>query len=193
MPKNSDKEDEQWLNALAGQSDPAADPKINQQAESLHRALKNRSDLLTKQVPVADDAQYQQLLFRLRREGLASSNRAWHNPKLLGLAATIVFGLGVVVQMGGFNHDVDEKDTLRGADHATVLIVADPELRLAELQGGLQVAGEIPKVVRLKNGQIILTVKATQKVLTYLLTQRLEPEIAEGDLILRLTPVNPKN
>ena len=144
-------------------------------------------------MPVVDDAQYQQLLFRLRREGLASSNRAWHNPKLWGLAATIVIGVGVVVQMRGFNPDVNEKDTLRGADHATVLIVADPELRLAELQVGLQVAGEVPKVERLKNGQIILTVKATQKVLTYLLTQRLEPEITDGDLVLRLIQVKPNN
>ena len=185
MATNTDKEDEQWLSALAGQSDSAADPKINQQAESLRRALKNRADLQTTQVPVADDAQYQQLLFRLRREGLASSNRAWHNPKLWGLAATIVIGVGVVVQMGGFNPD--KKDTLRGADHATVLIVADPELRLAELQVGLQVAGEVPKVARLKNGQIILTVKATERVLAYLRTQRLEPEISGGYSVLKLT------
>lgn len=193
MTTNANKEDEQWLNALAGQSDPAADPKINQQAESLRRALKNRSDSLTKQVPVADDAQYQQLLFRLRRESLASSNRAWHNPKLWGLAATIVIGVGVVVQMGGFHQDGYEKDTLRGAEHATVLIVADPEARLTELRAGLQIAGEVPKIERLENGQIVLIVKATEKVLAYLLTQRLEPEISGGYSVLKLTPKKPNN
>lgn len=193
MATNTDKEDDQWLSALAGQSDPAADPKINQQAESLRRALKNRSNVLTKQVPIADAAQYQQLLFRLRREGLASSKHAWHNPKLWGLAATIVIGVGVVVQMGGLHQDGTENDTLRGAEHATVLIVADPEVRLAELKVGLQIAGEVPRVDRLKNGEIILTVKATERVLAYLLSQRLEPEITEGDLVLRLTPVKTKN
>lgn len=193
MPKNSDKKDEQWLNALAGQSDPAADSKINQQAESLRRALQARSDVLTKQVPIADDVQYQQLLFRLRREGLTSSNRAWHSPKLWGLAATVVIGVGVFVQMGGFNQDGNENDTMRGAEHATVLIVADPEVRLSELQTGLKVAGEVPKVDRLESGQIVLTVKASEKVLAYLLTQRLEPEIFRGHLVLKLNPSKSKN
>lgn len=193
MTKNTDKEDEQWLNALAGQTDSASDPKINQQAESLRRALRARSDILTNQVPIADDAQYQQILFRLRREGLTSSNRAWHNPKLWGLAATVVIGVGVVIQMGGFNPDGYEKDTMRGSEHATVLIVEDPEARLVELQIGLQVAGEVPKVDRLPNGQIVLTVKASDKVLTYLLTQRLEPEISHDHLILKLSPSKSKN
>lgn len=193
MSTNTDKEDEQWLSALAGQSDPSADPKINHQAESLRRVLKSRSDLLTSQVPVADDAQYQQLLFRLRREGLASSNRAWHNPKLWGMAATVVIGVGVVFQMGGFNPNGYENDTMRGSERATVLIVTDPEVRLAELQAGLQVAGEVPKIERLKNGQVILTVKASEKVLTYLLTQRLEPEIFRGYLVLKLNPSKSKN
>lgn len=156
------------------------------------RLLLSDADLLASQVPVADEAQYQQMLFRLRREGLASSKRGWHNPMFWGIAATIVMGVGVVIQMGGLHPDGYEKDVLRNAEHVTVLIVADPEARLAELQAGLQSAGEVPKVNRLTNGQIVLTVKATEKVLAYLLTQRLEPEISEGSLLLRLTPEKPK-
>lgn len=192
MTNNPDKEDEQWLSALAGQADPDAKTNVNQQAESLRRALKVRSDLLASQVPVADEAQYQQMLFRLRREGLASSKRGWHNPMFWGIAATIVMGVGVVIQMGGLHPDGYEKDVLRNAEHVTVLIVADPEARLVELQAGLQAAGEVPKIDRLANGQIVLTAKATEKVLAYLLTQRLEPEISEGSLLLRLTPEKPK-
>lgn len=192
MTNNPDNEDAQWLSALAGKADPDAKTNVNQQAESLRRALKARSDLLASQVPVADEAQYQQMLFRLRREGLASSKRGWRNPMFWGIAATIVMGVGVVIQMGGLQSDGYEKDVLRGAEHATVLIVADPEARLVELQAGLQAAGEVPKTDRLANGQIVLTVKATEKVLAYLLTQRLEPEISEGSLLLRLTPEKPK-
>jgi len=191
MTNNPDKEDAQWLSALAGQADPDAKTNVNRQAESLRRALKARSDLLTSQVPVADDAQYQQMLFRLRREGLASSRRGWRNPMFWGIAATIVMGVGVVIQMGGLHPDDYEKDVLRGAEHATVLIVADPEVRLMELQAGLQAAGEVPKIDRLANGQIVLTVKATEKVLAYLLTQRLEPEISDGYLVLKLAPSKP--
>lgn len=193
MTSDPDKEDAQWLSALAGQADPDAKKNVNQQAEALRRALKARSDLLASRVPAADEAQYQQMLFRLHREGLASSNREWRNPMLWGLAATIVMGVGVVIQMGGFNPDGYEKDILRGADHSKVLIVADPEARLVELQTGLQIAGEVPKIDRLANGQIILTVKATEKVLAYLQTQRIEPEISGGYSVLKLTPTKPRN
>lgn len=193
MSTNTDKEDEQWLNALAGNADPASDPKINQQAESLRRALKASSNILTNQVPIADDAQYQQILFRLRREGLTSSNHAWRNPKLWGLAATVVIGVGVVIQMSVFNPDGYEKDIMRGSEHATVLLVTDPEARLSELQAGLQVAGEIPKIERLENKQIVLTVRATDNVLTFLRTQRIEPEIFNGQLIIKLKPSKSRN
>ena len=193
MTTDQDKENEQWLDALAGKVDPAADSKLNQQAESLRRALKARSNVLASQVPVADDAQYQQMLFRLRREGLATSSRDWRSPMLWGIAATLVMGIGVVIQMGNFDPDGYEKDILRGAEHATVLIVADPEARLSELQAGLQIAGETPKIDRLANGQIVLTVKATEKVLAYLLEQRLEPDVSGGHLVLRLEPLKSKN
>ena len=191
MTTDQDKENEQWLAALAGKVDPAADSMLNQQAESLRRALKARSNLLTSQVPLADDAQYQQMLFRLRREGLASSGRGWRNPMLWGMAATIVMGVGMVIQMGNFDSDGYEKDILRGSEHATVLIVTDPEARLVELQAGLQIAGEVPKIDRLANGQIVLTVKATERVLAYLLTQRVEPEVSGGNSVLKLTPAKP--
>ena len=193
MTTDQDKENEQWLGALAGKVDPTSDSKLNEQAASLRRALKARSNLLARQVPVADETQYQQILFRLRREGLASPNRGWRNPMLWGMTATIVMGIGVVIQMGNFDSDGYEKDILRGAEHATVLIVTNPEARLVELQAGLQIAGEVPKIDRLANGQIVLTVKATEKVLAYLLTQRLESEVSEGHLVLRLEPSKSKN
>ena len=193
MTTDQDKENEQWLGALAGKVDPTSDSKLNEQAASLRRALKARSNLLARQVPVADETQYQQILFRLRREGLASPNRGWRNPMLWGMTATIVMGIGVVIQMGNFDSDGYEKDILRGAEHATVLIVTNPETRLVELQAGLQIAGEVPKIDRLANGQIVLTVKATEKVLAYLLTQRLESEVSEGHLVLRLEPSKSKN
>jgi hypothetical protein len=192
MTINTDKEDEQWLNAVAGQTDLTADPKINQQAQSLRRALKARSDTLTSQVPIADDAQYQQILFRLRREGLASSPRNWPNPKLWGMVATVIMGIGVVIQIGGFDQSKNEHEILRGGEHATVLIVPDPEARLIELHAGLHIAGVVPEIVRMNNGQIVLTVKATDKVLAYLLTQRLEPEISHGQLVLKLSPSKSK-
>ena len=235
MTQAPDKEDEQWLSALAGQPDPGADPKLNLQAEALRRVLMAKKELLETQVPVADAARYQQLLFRLRRENLPDSPEhglvsqedslacaspwrgrkrlqseddyedrqvkfpadgeslktlkpIWRNPTLWGLAATVVLVVGVVFQAGFLHQDQDDAHTLRGGQ-STVLIVAEPEVRLAELVAGLRTAGEEPTVKREADGRIVLTVKGTEKVLEYLATQRIEPTLDHGKLTIELRSV----
>ena len=230
MTQAPDKEDGQWLNALAGQSDPEADPKLNLQAESLRRVFMAKKELLDANVPVADAAQYEQLLFRVRRENLPSlpDNKAhmqemhfstvrhatrdksvaipafqhqsdekslkanWlarRKPMFWGLAATVVLGVGVVIRMGGPAHDQDDANTLRGGGQSTVLIVAEPEVRLAELVTGLRAAGEEPTTKHEANGRIVLTVKGSDKVLEYLATQRIEPTLDQGKLSIELRSV----
>lgn len=189
MTQALDKEDEQWLSALAGQSDPDADPKLNRQAEALRRALQARAEKLETKVPAADAAQYQQLMFRMRREGLASPHHGWRNPMLWGLAATVVLVVGVVFQTGGLHQDQDDANTLRGGGQSTVLIVTEPEVRLAELVTRLRTAGEEPTVKREADGRIVLTVKGTEKVLEYLATQRIEPTLDHGKLTIELRSV----
>lgn len=189
MTQAPDKEDEQWLSALAGQPDPDADSKLNRQAEALRRALQARAEKFGAKVPKADAAQYQQLMFRMRREGLASSHHGWRNPMLWGLAATVVLGVGVVIQMGGLHQEQDEANTLRGGGKSIVLIVAEPEMRLAELLAGLRAAGEEPSIKREADGRIVLTVKGSDKVLEYLATQRIEPALDQGKLTIELRSV----
>lgn len=192
MTQTTDQDDQQWLSALAGQADPGASQQVNQQAAALRRALQARHDLLEVTVPTADDTQYQQLLFRLRREGLTSSRPPWRRPMLWGLAATVVLGVGVVIQMGGLHFDQGDIDTLRGGGPSTVLIVSEPEVRLAELLAGLRAAGEEPTVKRATNGRIILTVKGSAKALDYLSEQRIEPTLHQGRLTIELQPVKAK-
>lgn len=191
MATTPDKEDEQWLSALAGTPDPAADPAINQQAEALRRALQAQRSRLEKLVPEADDAQYQQLLFRLRREGLLPANRGPRKFQLWAIAATVVLGIGVVVQMGGLPFGQDESTTLRGGGNGTVLVVENPEARLTEILAGLKVAGAEPSIKREAGGRIVLTVAGSEKVLEYLAGQRVEPAITNGTIILTLTPAKP--
>ena len=192
MTQSSDKEDEQWLSALAGRSDPAADPAINLQAESLRRALQAQSAKLDQAVPIADEAQYQRLLFRLREEGLLGADRQRRKIQLWALAATVVLGVGVVVQMGGlYRGQDDEANILRGGGKATVLVVENPEVRLTELLAGLKAAGEEPMVKREADGRIMLTVKRSDKVLDYLATQRIEPVVTDGSITLLLTRPKP--
>ena len=192
MTQSSNKEEEQWLSALAGRSDPAADPAINLQAELLRRALQAQSAKLDQAVPVADEAQYQRLLFRLREEGLLGADHQRRKIQLWALAATVVLGVGVVVQMGGlYRGQDDEANTLRGGGKATVLVVENPEVRLTELLAGLKAAGEEPLVKREADGRIMLTVKRSDKVLDYLATKRIEPVITDGSITLLLTRPKP--
>jgi hypothetical protein len=189
MTQATDKEDEQWLSALAGRPALDADPQVNRQAEALRRSLKVRSETLEVKVPTADAAQYQQLAFRLRKEGLMSSSRDWQNSMLWGVAATLVLGVGVVFQMGGLHHDQDDSNTLRGGGQSTILIVNEPEVRLAELLAGLRAVGEEPNIKRETDGRIVLTVKGTEKVLDYLTGQRIEPTLAQGKVTIELRSV----
>lgn len=208
MSNTPDKEDEQWLNAIAGRIDSAADSKINMQAQALRRALQARAEKLETKVPFADEEQYQQLLFRLRREKLLASQTGWHvspswlkvakvlglptdvipwrSPAVWGLAATLVLGVAVVIQSDGWLRNQDEADILRGGT-ATTLIVPEPEIRLVELLAGLRAVGEEPVVKRIGNGAIVLTVVSNAKVQDYLSTQRIEPTVTAGKITILLT------
>lgn len=215
MANTPEKDDDQWLDALAGRTDPTADPKLNIQAESLRRALKARAEKLESQVPYADEAQYQQLLFRLRREKLLTTNGGWResaawlkvakimavpsdvaigrNPAVWGMAAVLVLGVALVIQSAGNRHKQEEVDVLKGGQN-TVLLVAEPEKRLSEILIGIRAAGEEPVVTRTSDGSIVLKVNGSVKVLDYFSTQRIEPMVIEGKVTIVITrpKANPK-
>ena len=76
MNDQSNKHDEQWLEALAGRPDAQADKDLNREAGALRRALEVNRQLLEAEVPAVDEAHLQQLMFRLRREGLTGQEIA---------------------------------------------------------------------------------------------------------------------
>ncbi len=178
----------QWLDALAGAPDPLADAVGNRQALALRQALQARSAALA--VPEADAALFEQLQFRLRREGLMvppSRRPLW---PVWGLAATLLIGLAWVLQAGGYlsGDPGAGADTMRGGGPGTLLLVADPETRLAELLAGLRAAGAAPQVEPLGAGRIRLRVAASPAVLDYLASQRIEPGVNQGQIVLVLAP-----
>ncbi len=89
-------------------------------------------------------------------------------------------------QSNGVLRGQSEADILRGGT-ATILIVAEPEIRLAEILAGLRTAGEEPDVKRLNGGGIAITVAGNPKVLDYLGTQRIEPTLSNGNITILLT------
>jgi hypothetical protein len=184
-----DREDEQWLRALAGEPDAAANPAVNAQAAALRRAMQARGVAIDARVPSADAALYEQTLFRLRREGLMKRRALWEMPQVWGLAAAVVIGVAVTVQVQMSTRGGDD-DVMRGG--STVLIVADPEARLVELLGTLKVAGEVAKVDRTKGGLVVIKVRATPAVLDALSAQRIEPKVTDGYATLVLQPTQKK-
>jgi len=186
---SEDPADSHWLAALAGQPDPLADASANRQALALRQALQARSARLAQDTPRADAALFEQLQFRLRREGLLGSLAGRSQWPVWGLAASLLVGLVWLTQVDGlFKRDDDGNATLRGGGPSTLLLVADPEARLAELLAGLRAAGAQPQVDRQGAGRIRLQVIASPAVLDYLGTQRIAPALVDGQVLLMLAP-----
>ena len=180
-----DLSDTHWLAALAGQADPAADKASNLQALALRRALQARRQQIEQDLPQADAALFEQLQFRLRREGLMKPP-LWQQLPVWGLAASLLLGVSVLLQQGGWL-GAEDADRLRGgSDQATMLLVNDPEARLVELLAGLRAAGAKPQVERQAGGRIKLQMAGDPAVLDYLASQRIEPQLVQGQVSLIL-------
>jgi hypothetical protein len=208
MTQAQDKDDASWLATLAGQENTAADASTRAQAEALRTALLAQSQRMDTRVPLADDAQYEQLLFRLRREGLTGNTNpvvrvvewgrhqgqmaaramANHSALAWGVAACAVLVVGVALHLTRMPQGSDGPDMrqiLRG--QGTVLIVADPSARAAVLVVGLKAAGAEPAIVVGEDGRVQLKFAARAAALDYLMTQRIEPQPVEGVVTLTLT------
>lgn len=187
MTTPNNPEDTQWLAALAGEPHGDAPAAINQEAAAVRKALQAQARLRDQEVPDADDKLFQQSLFRLKQAGLLRRTPVWRQPNAWGLAASLFLCVGVVVQMWGGFGDEDESLRMRGyGGHATVILVAEPEARLAELLQGLKVTGASVQVTRPKAGQISLTIIVVPGVLDYLAEQRIDPDVVDGRVTILL-------
>lgn len=200
QPDESDASHDAWLNGLRGLADPAADPISSREAQALRRGLQARRDRLETLIPKADDMLFDQIRFRIRRER-AATTRLWGKPEVWGLAASLVVGLALVIQMAGPGHEGDpvraiNPDIMRGAPaSATVQLVDDPLMRRDELVTLLKRAGAEPtvKVVR-ETGEVFIEVAATQAVQDALASDevRIFPNIRDGWITLVLKPTKAK-
>jgi hypothetical protein len=203
----NDKDDQQWLDALAGRANANADPATTAQAQALRTAMLARRYAIEQATQHADPAEFEALRARLQREGLLNATVSnakqpswlgalWQkvSPSLTGsvavplwsVAATVVLGIGVVVQIGLLgNGGVDEANVMRGGS-ATVLVVANPTARLLELSTGLTQANAHYVVLKKGNGEIQLIVQADDAAMVYLQSQRLTPTVREGVVVIVL-------
>ena len=194
MATPQEKEDEQWLSALAGHPDPNADRLLNRQAESLRKALLAQKAALNAQTAPADETLYQQILFRLKREGLRGEPAKWQQPQFWAVAATVVLGVAIVLRAGLFTPSGEEDlFAVRGGGLAIVQIVDDPEARLTELLAGLRAIGAKPTVSHDNRGRVRLAVAKSEAVTEYLLQQRIEAQPVGDEVVIVLEkPATPK-
>src|SRR5436190_24148130 len=94
----AEQDDQNWFDTLAGRNRVNADPATTKEAQAVRRAvLALKPDQDTANLDV--EAGTQQLLFRLRREGLdgVSREKSWRFYGAFALAATLVLAVGVVL------------------------------------------------------------------------------------------------
>ena len=206
----NDKEDQQWMDALAGKPDSSADPIANAQAQALRTAMVARRNAIELATAKVDPAEFERLQALLQREVLLSKADDPKNQvathwlgSLLGkwlpsgkggtsavpvwsLAANVVLGVVVVVQMGFLGTSPkSDADVLRGGP-TTVQLHPNPEARLGELTAGLDLAKAHYVVQRKASGELHLMVQADEVALDYLQSQRLEPKVSEGVAVIVL-------
>lgn len=206
----NDKDDEQWLSALAGKPDSSADSATNAQAQALRAAMLARREALEHATQNADPAEFERLKARLEREGLLAQAKPsakqahgkgfaawlaqWLPSKGSGLSALPIWSLSanvvlvtvVVVQLVlNLSTTPDEVDVLRSG-RGTVLLGPNPQMRLAELTSGLDAVKARYVVMQKPNGELRLLVQADDKALDYLALQRIEPTVTDGVVVIGL-------
>jgi hypothetical protein len=204
----TDKDDQQWLNALAGKPDADSEAVTTAQAHALRSAMLARRSALEHDTANADPAEFARLQARLKREGVLTTNSTsatqattpWLSA-LLGkwlpgsgastlplwsLAANVVLAVAVLVQLGLPGTSPDNATDVLRSGTATVLLVANPEARLAELTAGLDLVKAHYVVLRKATGELQLIVQADAGARDYLQTQRVEPRVSEGIAVIAL-------
>ena len=202
MNNEVNREDQDWFDALAGRPKPGMNAVDAAQALAVRTALLERRNAIEADACQPDVAQLDRLRQRLLREGLmepaagvsshsgllgrilgifgASGRSGSMALSLWGFAAALVIVVAVVIQISTpSNTQNPAYDVLRGGA-ATVLIVDDPQLRLKELQAGLQGVKANFEVKQLEGNRLQVDIKVDEPTLAYLEAQRISPTVKDG-------------
>ena len=165
MNNTINQEDEDWLDALAGNPRPGMDPLNKAQALVVRDALLKQQEEIKAYARTITPEQKNKMRQRLVSAGLmeAKTNNSTQSGllekflgifgvsgkggaitiPLWGVAAVLFIVVAAVIQTGLTTYNVQDKTSsgLLGQDRprgTTKLIVDDPRVKLAELQAGLQ-------------------------------------------------------
>lgn len=210
MTDKISKEDQDWIDALSGQTASSLDPIVSAQATAVRNALIARRNAIEADPRSVDISGIDQIRLRLQREGLmeVSQNSLKEIPwwqraldtfgigssgggakavPIWGVAAMLVIAVVVTIQVRGPRED--EAAIYRGDPNVVTLIVEKPEQRMNELSSGLKPIDPTLEVNKLPYGRFELKIKDSQAVRDYLLAQRIEPIIVNGYITIAVTPL----
>jgi len=208
------KEDQQWLDALAGQDVPQS--TSNSHAQFVRRALHQRRLEIEADANKDRSMELANLRRRLEREGLIRSNsdtsksllqkclewlfsssqphrsnsgtsRALTRALPIALATALTAG-AVWLAIESKVPQVDERLIYRGDPNVVTLLVDDPEHRANELAIELKSLPTLVSVKPLKPNGWVLQVQDSTTVRDYLATQRIEGIVVNGQITLLVLP-----
>lgn len=206
----NEKDDDQWLAALAGKPDPQASGATNSQAKLLRQAMLKRRVDLENETANVDPSEFARLQKRLESSGLISRadvTNSGNKPKgfldwlgnvfpgknggvaalpIWSLAVNCALVMAVAFQFISPTPDPYESNVLRGGGGGTVLLVTDPENRLAELMAVLDTEKVRYVVIRSSDVELTLLVQADDAALDFLINQRIEAVVRDSLIVIRL-------
>jgi hypothetical protein len=136
-----ERDDELWLDALAGRAGAPRDTAASREAGSLRAAILARETTPVALLPAQDPAREEQLIARARQAGLIpGARRAGSRP--LWLLAAAAFA-GVAVTVGLWLQPAREPEVVRGDPQGVVARIVAPDPRAAQraLLGELRALG----------------------------------------------------
>lgn len=214
MTKESESNDKDWIDALDGKPNSTADPDTNLLALSLRKAIKERSTRQEIDMPRVDSEFYEQMMTRLRREGLLETKNGqvsdkkikgnWLDKMFSGsgfslvlnrrIARFVVIGALITVAIVLMNHQPIVQDSESTTDLFTYrnseiqsLIVENPEEEGKKIEDGVKQAGGATKSTVVSPNRIEIQIFLNDQVLSFLATKQIEPPVKAKDFILVIT------
>lgn len=207
-------EDQQWLDALAGQE--ITNPQLKEHAQIVRNALQQRRHEIETDAAKDRSVELAKLRIRLQREGLIRAEKErtktwvedfanWFSPDSqakgssrgisLTLSRTIPVAIVVVLISGAIwlitqdrTPQIDERLIYRGDPNVVTLLVDSPEIRAKELESGLKVVQATVTVQALNPNGWLFIVQDSDSVRNYLATQRIEGVAVNGRITIMVLP-----
>jgi hypothetical protein len=158
---NKDK-DQDWLDALAGKSNPNADPEVTRRADLLRQTIQ-RHDASFGISKRDSEARFQKLRIRMRREGLLGDNGSSIVKVRFAIFVKGVTSVLSSVKLMMSTIIMPNEFATRGREGQQIVLAADPEDRLKQLAAELDSLG-IKYQIERKGDKILLKAQGVDPV-----------------------------